>query len=479
MHLPRSFSFAGAACWLLMGLGGPVSIGASYSTSYSTLLSDATGVITNAYGQLSAKVSSNLRLSVLFNLQAKKGYTKGPVTVTTDTKGRLFSLVKGRQTCTVSYKTTGAVKAVRCTSSRRALRSDQDEPDAAPAANVGVENNADTLPFQRNLQTGSCDSCVTVAQAAFTTGLAVACGAVPSLLPTTTYTWAKSAAASVCAMTKSLGKPKDLAYGTCDCPCSANGDCTSRVCSGGFCLPTKIATGKPCVDYEDADCLNGHCAQSVYPTGATVCCASNQYVKSLTMNATYCTLIQPNDEPCDANSMCLSGVCSDGLCLASKLGVSEACPDFENADCLNGKCARESYPSGNPVCCSSNSSVYSTLLNDTFCTATQADTDPCDQNSMCVSGVCSANVCLSGPIATGDFCPDFENADCANGVCARSTYPSGDPMCCVSGATVQSLITNDNYCTLTMQTSQPCDQSEMCVNGDCSGGGSVAGTCSD
>jgi hypothetical protein len=179
-------------------------------------------------------------------------------------------------------------------------------------------------------------------------------------------------------MTKTLGKPKDVAYSTCDCPCGSNGDCTSRVCMGGFCLAPKIATAKACVDYEDADCLNGHCARSSYPSGPAVCCATNQYVLSRTMNATYCTLTLANDEFCDANSMCLSGVCSDGLCLSSKLGGGEACPDVKNADCLNGKCARESFPAGNAVCCPTNSTVYSKLLNDTLCTATQADGDSCD-----------------------------------------------------------------------------------------------------
>jgi hypothetical protein len=177
--------------------------------------------------------------------------------------------------------------------------------------------------------------------------------------------------------------------------------------------------------------------------------------------------------------MCLSGVCSDGLCLGSKIEVGLACPDFENADCANSNCARESYPSGNAICCLSNSSVLSTTLNQTFCTATQADGDQCDKNAMCVSGVCSAGVCLSGKIAAGGDCPDFENDDCLNGHCAKSSYPSGSPICCVSNDSVLSLVENSYYCTLTMIAGQPCDNNAMCTSNDCSGGGTVVGKCGD
>jgi hypothetical protein len=47
----------------LIGIACPAVSGGSYTTAYSALLSDATGVIPNAYGQLSAKVGSDLRLS--------------------------------------------------------------------------------------------------------------------------------------------------------------------------------------------------------------------------------------------------------------------------------------------------------------------------------------------------------------------------------------------------------------------------------
>lgn len=181
-------------------------------------------------------------------------------------------------------------------------------------------------------------------------------------------------------------------------PCEplTNGMCTSGVCSEGKCVAQKFGVGEPCPDLDDNDCANGRCARGSYPSGNPVCCSSNSSVNSPRQGTYYCTGIQGSGAECDANEMCSVGICSGGFCIDQKFGVGENCPDFENNDCLNAACARISYPSGGPVCCPSNSVVYSTTTGDYFCTGIQGVGSSCDSNEICSSGVCSNGLCTAG-----------------------------------------------------------------------------------
>jgi hypothetical protein len=229
---------------------------------------------------------------------------------------------------------------------------------------------------------------------------------------------------------------------------------------------------------------------------------------------------------CIENSDCPSQVCSDGVCLSQKIRSGEPCPDFEDEDCENGRCALGSYPTGKYVCCPSN--AYIPVLNNVtynyYCAQTQAvgascSQDkmcktfgcgrksypsgdyiccnssgtgyssatksfhclqvagrPCGANEMCSSGVCSEGVCIPGKLGTGQPCPDGENDDCWNGACGRSSYPSGGYICCDDRSTVYSASRNDSYCRgIPLANDSPCGANAMCSSGVCYEGVCIPG----
>jgi hypothetical protein len=444
----------GSVLLLLLAIG---SVGADFATTtYAVLTSQARGVIPNVSGPIKAKVASNLILSLLFTLNAGSGYVAGSVTATTDAQGRIYKLVKLKQTRTFAYTSSGAASKVTCTtSSRRRNREleggassheevmeDQGDEDVSPAVVV----------HRRRL--GTCSSCVNLVKTSFTTRIKAACGTTVS--GKISYPGAKAAAAaSLCTMgtnNNKLGTPAKLAYTTCRCTCSANAECPSAVCSGGTCVDQKLASGQQCYDYDDADCVTGSCARSTYPSGPAVCCPSGGSEFASSNSDKYCDG-QPTGALCDSftNDMCASGVCSGGHCVANKIGDGLACPDYyDDGDCANNRCARGSYPMGDPVCCPSGDYAYSNAEDEAYCTATQGVGDPCEPltNAMCTSGVCSEGLCVAQKFGAGDPCPDYDDNDndCATGFCAGGSYPGGNPVCCSSGY-VYSPNQDAYYCT--------------------------------
>jgi hypothetical protein len=179
-------------------------------------------------------------------------------------------------------------------------------------------------------------------------------------------------------------------------PCEplTNAMCTSGVCSEGLCVAHKFAAGDPCPDHDDNDCTTGFCAGGAYPGGNPVCCFSGS-VYSPNQDAYYCTGIQGSGDECDANAMCVSGICSEGLCIDQKIANGEACPDYDNNDCLNAHCARSAYPSGGPVCCPSDKAVFSPTTEYYYCTGIQGLGADCDSNEICISGVCTDGLCAA------------------------------------------------------------------------------------
>lgn len=264
--------------------------------------------------------------------------------------------------------------------------------------------------------------------------------------------------------------------------CARNG-----VCIGGVCRPSQLEVGESCPERDDGDCSSGACGRISYPAGEYTCCPSGSKVAPGEYPGTeaYCAKSQEVDAPCGSNGMCTTGVCSQGVCFAHPIDVGEPCPDSESNDCVNQACGRESYPSGRHVCCPSNETVRtgywngtnSYIYTDYFCASIQVVGAPCEQDGMCSSGICTGGMCLAGPPQTGEAC-DYRNGnttenDCLNGVCARSSYPSGDYICCPSNTSKQSIVLfdsfRDEYCTQTQDVGSPCDADEMCSSGVCSG----------
>jgi hypothetical protein len=211
-------------------------------------------------------------------------------------------------------------------------------------------------------------------------------------------------------------------------PCTANNQCSTGVCSGGACLPSKIAEGLPCPDGEGSDCASTACALGSYPDGTNVCCDGEfSYVSQVTGKA-YCYGVQAAGEACDENLACESGFCLANVCQAQKLPDGAECPRQFPDDCQNFACYLDAYPTGKYVCCPSGNYVRSSLYGTFHCTESVEVDGPCESNGMCKSGVCafkpggSTNVCLAEKIASGQPCTDREDADCASGTCNSSGF---------------------------------------------------------
>jgi hypothetical protein len=261
------------------------------------------------------------------------------------------------------------------------------------------------------------------------------------------------------------------------CDSLANEMCKSGVCSEGVCLEKQLEPTVACPDFEDGDCSTGACARSSYPLGGPICCLGGTYTYSYAQSTFYCNGIQDVGSPCDprANEICASGVCYNETCIGGKLQEGVLCPDFDDNDCLSGMCARGTYPSGEPVCCSSGK-VYSPSQFAVYCTGIQGRDSECDENELCSSGVCSGGVCVEQKLGNGVHCPDHEDYDCANARCARGAYPSGDLVCCPSDNYVHSPTSDALYCTGIQGIGSFCDSNEICSSGVCSGGLCIAAT---
>lgn len=232
-----------------------------------------------------------------------------------------------------------------------------------------------------------------------------------------------------------------------------------------------------CVDGFNQEC---RCGRSSYPSGEYICCHDRRIPDAEADGSPdfdvydfYCPRTQSLGSACVNDWMCKDGVCVDRVCEASE--VLQTCPV--------GVYARESYPSGDVVCCSGG--AVSTNVIDTFgkwyCAGSQTVGSACDANAMCASGVCSGLVCREEKLSDGEPCDfvyrrlrstgdcywDRTCADCLSGFCAKASFPSARNVCCGNG-TVLSYTFEAYYCAGTQEIGSPCDRNELCSSGVCS-----------
>jgi hypothetical protein len=286
---------AWAAAVLILPAAARAESGAANFTtnSFVVLLPRARGVIPGAYGTVQAKLSSRLMLSLQFNLVAGPGFAEGPVTATTDDEGRVVKLAKGNEKCAIFYNQTGAASRVHCRTktNNRALKGGVDEIDDEDSGSSGGFEAVE-VGSHVSRRLSDCSSCLAEVRDTFSAKLRAVCGeAFGRLAASSTYPWAKVAAAALCAMRIKLGSPRNVAYQTCRCSCDINADCPAfycdsggepciGVCSSGVCRADPLGPGKACPDADDNDCQNRHCARATYPSGPYVCCPTGRYVPS-------------------------------------------------------------------------------------------------------------------------------------------------------------------------------------------------------
>ena len=106
---------------------------------------------------------------------------------------------------------------------------------------------------------------------------------------------------------------------TADQPCRTNDAlCASDVCVAGVCLAAKQPQLAVCES--DTDCSNGVCAKAnLTATGPQICCPDGTPKLDLSDQVNDVCRNQTVGQPCGLrNSLCASGVCVAGACLASK-----------------------------------------------------------------------------------------------------------------------------------------------------------------
>lgn len=201
--------------------------------------------------------------------------------------------------------------------------------------------------------------------------------------------------------------------------CEDNKNCVTGVCVRGLCAAELVQEGGACDD--DQDCHNGlSCAlESSIQGDKTTCCPAEFVGPPLSMLV--CKGQSVGARCGISDSVCASGACSRGFCLAEK------------------------QPMGAP--CESNSHCWS-------------------NNSTCVHGICT-----KGLVDPGEFCDDDQ--DCAKGnPCALKTLATGndDRVCCRSGGSTYLWAPVSNTVCTGQVAGSLCGGSKsgsLCSSGEC------------
>jgi hypothetical protein len=218
--------------------------------------------------------------------------------------------------------------------------------------------------------------------------------------------------------------------------CDSNSDCTGT-CVVGTCTEGLFAeTGMVCDDAED--CALGVCARATVSTGY-ICCSTGNFeffesddvctgqltgavcgeLDTLCQSGTcfqgMCLATEQADgQPCDSNADC-RGACVGGICTDNLRSPGEACDD--DSDCSNKVCGLLTVLSNKAVCCPTSQAEYcfGCPVSASVCTG-QATGAMCGElDSVCQSGACLGGTCLADRQANGQRCDS--NADCIGSTC--------------------------------------------------------------
>lgn len=218
---------------------------------------------------------------------------------------------------------------------------------------------------------------------------------------------------------------------TSNTACNDNNPCTEDTCTAGRCAntPKQCPTGATC------NATTGVCACPAGPLCGNTCCASG----TSCINGT-CQV--PPQCTTDAN-------CADGKACTITL-------------CINGTCQ---YPTNCPTGMSCGSTGACVCTSGVACGSTC-----CASGNTCVNGTCQAPQCT-----TDSNCDDGKACTTNRCVNGRCEYPTN----CASGSTCAANGTCVDACAGVTCGSNPCWISQ-CVNGQCVGSATAAGTtCED
>mmetsp|Transcript_18736 Transcript_18736/g.37573 ORF Transcript_18736/g.37573 Transcript_18736/m.37573 type:complete len:619 (+) Transcript_18736:512-2368(+) len=158
----------------------------------------------------------------------------------------------------------------------------------------------------------------------------------------------------------------------------------------------------------------------------------------------------------DSNIILALAGCPGGddiKCCANKIADGLPCPSSQSSHCQSGLCSyADAGQDALLICCSSGKAGYIGDGSKTVCAGREAG-KWCDEDRGCDSGICSAFVCLPGPIADGLPCPNSNDLHCRSKVCSHADAGQDAPLiCCPSGA---SEWTADGSKTVCLESSHP------------------------
>jgi hypothetical protein len=318
--------------------------------------------------------------------------------------------------------------------------------------------------------------------------------------------------------------------------CTANEDCESMICGGGFCQTPTCYDSMQNGTEDGVDC-GGSCPNSCTLTGCEgdgdcedgEFCMDGECLVSSCSNDIVDTQESDVDcggptcpacaegEMCNVGSDCETGVCGDdGLC------GSPSCSDgAQNGDETDQDCGGSCGPCPNGSDClfatdcvegvCDNGLCVNDTCTDLVANGSETDIDcggpecpdcgdgaMCNGPSDCLSGSCEGGMCLGASCMDGVFNGDETDLDCG-GSCGASCDPGQD--CGSSADCVEAVCefgqcsapdcNDDTFngnetdidcggsCGATCTTGQACDDGADCTSSVCMGGSCAAPACGD
>jgi hypothetical protein len=294
-------------------------------------------------------------------------------------------------------------------------------------------------------------------------------------------------------------------FGTCNgegacAPWASWWGCRQATCTGDVFTPAANCDGAGhCPTPPSAKCDPYQCS-STSPSCLTTCTSDNDCVKEtcLQTNNT-CGTQLANSQNCKANSDCVSGNCTEGVCcntactgacqscvVQSKVGTCTSIP--ANASPRDSTTCAANLPCGNTGKCDGNAGCQQPAAGTTC-----SDGNACTNGDSCSNGKCVSGPALScddGNVCTDDSCDPSKGCVHANNSktcddgnkCTTGEACSGGK--CGGGATVNC--NDNNVCTddscdpskgcVYANNTKSCDTGDKCTAGGVCSGGKCTGT---
>jgi len=248
-------------------------------------------------------------------------------------------------------------------------------------------------------------------------------------------------------------------------PCQTGGECASGICRGGRCSEAcpdnECDDDRVCVRWTTVNLCERRCARSADCGDSAICLLRGNQRLCTTRGST------ADDEACEVDVDCHSGLCANGTCARSCRDDPTGCPPgWACVVDLTGALCRPAGPAPLGGRCGEHSTCATGVCGAGICTRDCADGGLCPNGTHCTA------------FANGSFCfPDCRaDADCPGVAFCDRQFPegrtcfwrgagdSGDrctgPRDCRSGHCA------NGYCQVTCAAGEACPAETRCVDAD-------------